>query len=158
MNKEIIYKKLETEDEITKAKELILEYIKWLHQDLAYQNIDDELQYFPQKYEEPDGTFIIAKDNNNVIGCVAIKKLEEDICEMKRLFVNDKYKNNGIGKKLVEIIIEEAKRKNYKKIRLDTMKIMESAINLYYKNNFYEIKPYYNNPNKDVLYLEKLLI
>jgi ribosomal protein S18 acetylase RimI-like enzyme len=157
MNKEIIYKKLETKEEIIKAKELIIEYIKWLNEDLTYQNIDDELINFPQKYKEPDGTFIIAKDNDNVVGCVGLRKLDENICEMKRLFVNDKHKGKGIGKKLVEIIIEEAKYKNYRKMRLDTLKTMESALKIYYKNNFYEIEPYYNNPNTDVVYIEKIL-
>jgi N-acetylglutamate synthase-like GNAT family acetyltransferase len=108
----IIYKKLETEDEIIKAKELILEYIKWLNQDLAYQNINDELLNFPEKYKEHFGTFIIAKVEENIIGCVGLKKLDDKICEMKRLFVNDNYKGNGIGKKLTEKIIEEAKIKN----------------------------------------------
>jgi ribosomal protein S18 acetylase RimI-like enzyme len=157
VDKEILYKKLETEEEIIKAKDLIIEYIKWLNQDLAFQNIDDELINFPQKYKEPDGTFIIAKDNDNVVGCVGLRKLDKNICEMKRLFVNDKYKGNGIGEKLVEIIIEEAKHKNYKRMRLDTLKKMESALKIYYKNNFYEIEPYYNNPNNDVVYIEKIL-
>jgi N-acetylglutamate synthase-like GNAT family acetyltransferase len=157
MNKEVVYKKLETEDEIIKAKELIIEYIKWLNQDLTYQDIDDELMYFPQRYKEPNGTFIVAKDNNDIIGCVGLKKLEKDICEMKRLFVKDTYKGKGVGKKLVEIILQEAKNKNYKKIRLDTLKTMENALKIYYKNNFYEIGAYYNNPNSNVIYLEKIL-
>ncbi|MDR2246574.1 MAG: GNAT family N-acetyltransferase [Treponema sp.] len=157
MDKKIIYKKLETGEEIAKAKELILEYVKWLNQDLAFQNIDDELINFPQKYKEPDGAFIIAKDNDSVVGCVGFKRLDKDICEMKRLFVNDRYKGKDIGKKLVEIIIEEARYKKYKKMRLDTLKTMESALKIYYKNNFYEIEPYYNNPSDDAVYLEKAL-
>ena len=75
MDKEIIYKKLDTEGEIIKSKELIIEYTKWLNQDLAFQNIDDELINFPKKYQEPDGTFIIAKNDENVVGCVGLKKL-----------------------------------------------------------------------------------
>jgi ribosomal protein S18 acetylase RimI-like enzyme len=157
MNKEITYKKLETREEISKAKELIIEYIKWLNEDLAYQNIDEELINFPKKYEEPDGIFIIAKDNVNVVGCVGLRKLDESTCEMKRLFVNDNYKGKGIGGKLVEIIIKEAKDKKYKRMRLDTLRTMESALKVYYKNDFYEIEPYYNNPNSDAVYIEKIL-
>jgi ribosomal protein S18 acetylase RimI-like enzyme len=157
MTDNIIYKKLETEEEILMAKELIFEYIKWLDTDLAFQNIDDELKYFPQKYKWPDGEFIIAKEDDNVIGCVAIKKLENNICEMKRLFVKDEYKKKGIGKKLVEKIIEEAKSRNYERMRLDTLNTMKAALNVYYKNGFYEIEPYYNNPNNGVVYLEKIL-
>ena len=156
-DREITYKKLETGEEIIKAKELIVEYIRWLNEDLTYQNIDDELINFPQKYAEPEGTFIIAKDDDTVAGCVGLKKRDESICEMKRLFVNDQYKGQGIGKKLVELIIEEARYKNYRKMRLDTLKTMENALKIYYKNNFYEIAPYYHNPHSDAVYMEKML-
>jgi ribosomal protein S18 acetylase RimI-like enzyme len=157
MNRNFIYKKLETNEEILGAKNLIIEYIQWLDQDLCYQNIDDELNNFPKKYDEPEGAFIIAKDNSNIVGCVGIRKIENKICEMKRLFVNENYKGKGIGKKLVEIIIEEARTKNYEKIRLDTLSTMESALKIYYKNGFNKIEPYYNNPNDNVVYLEKIL-
>jgi N-acetylglutamate synthase-like GNAT family acetyltransferase len=95
LEQNIVYKKLDN-NEIENTKNLITEYIKWLNMDLSFQNIDKELKDFPQKYKEPDGIFIIAKENDNVVGCVGIKKLEEEICEMKRLFVNDNYKGKGI--------------------------------------------------------------
>jgi ribosomal protein S18 acetylase RimI-like enzyme len=76
---------------------------------------------------------------------------------MKRLFVKDEYKMKGIGKKLVEKIIEDARIKNYERMRLDTLNTMEAALNLYRKNGFYEIEPYYNNPHHGVVYLEKIL-
>jgi ribosomal protein S18 acetylase RimI-like enzyme len=157
MKKNIVYKKPETEEEILGAKNLIVAYIQWLNQDLCFQNIDDELSYFPKKYSEPQGTFLIAKENDEVIGCVGIRKIENSICEMKRLFVNDRYRGGGIGKKLVEMITEEAKRKHYEKMRLDTLDTMEEALNIYRKNGFYEIEPYYNNPADGVVYLEKIL-
>ena len=157
MGQGIVYKKIETDEEIAGAKKLIIEYAQWLNLDLCFQNIDDELDNFPEKYKEPDGAFIIAKENNNIIGCVGIRKLEPKICEMKRLFVNDKNKGKGIGKKLVEIVTEEAKIKKYEKIRLDTINTMAAALNIYYKNGFYKIEPYYNNPNKGTVYLEKIL-
>ena len=157
MNHGIVYKKIETDEEIAGAKKLIIDYAQWLNLDLCFQNIDDELNSFPEKYKEPDGAFVIAKENNDIIGCVGIRKLEAKICEMKRLFVKDNNKGKGIGGKLVEVIIEEAKNKKYEKIRLDTINTMETALNIYYKNGFYEIEPYYNNPNKGTVYLEKIL-
>jgi N-acetylglutamate synthase-like GNAT family acetyltransferase len=115
------------------------------------------LNNFPEKYKEPAGTFIIAKENDKIVGCIGMKKLENKICEMKRLFVNDNYKGKGIGKKLVEIMIKEAKLIHYEKMRLDTLDTMEAALNIYYKNNFYKIEPYYNNPADGVVYLERIL-
>jgi len=76
---------------------------------------------------------------------------------MKRLFVNDNYKGKGIGKKLVEKIIEEAKTRKYEKIRLDTIDTMDAALNIYFRNGFRKIDPYYNNPNKGTVYLEKII-
>jgi ribosomal protein S18 acetylase RimI-like enzyme len=157
INKNIVYKKPETDAEILGAKKLIVAYVQWLNQDLCFQDIDDELSYFPKKYSEPEGTFLIAKENDEVIGCVGIKKLENSICEMKRLFVNDRYRGGGIGKKLVEMITGEAKLKHYEKMRLDTLNTMEEALNIYRKSSFYEIEPYYNNPADGVVYLEKIL-
>jgi ribosomal protein S18 acetylase RimI-like enzyme len=157
MDKNIVYKKPETDEEISGAKKLIIAYIQWLNQDLCFQNIDDELSTFPKKYSEPEGAFLIAKENNEVTGCVGIRKLENGICEMKRLFVNDRYRGSGTGKKLVEMIIVEAKLKHYERMRLDTLDTMEDALNIYRKNGFYEIEPYYNNPADGVVYLEKIL-
>jgi len=157
MDQGIVYKKIETDEETTGAKKLIIEYAQWLNLDLCFQGIDNELNNFPDKYKEPDGAFIIAKENDDIIGCVGFRKLEPKICEMKRLFVNDNNKGKGIGKKLVEIIIEEAKTKKYEKIRLDTINTMTAALSIYYKNGFYEIEPYYNNPNRGTVYLEKIL-
>ena len=157
MGQGIVYKKIETDEETAGAKELIIKYAQWLNLDLCFQNFDEELGCFPEKYKEPDGAFIIAKENNSIIGCVGIRKIGAQICEMKRLFVNDDYKGKGIGKKLVEEIIEEAKNKKYEKIRLDTIDTMDTALNIYCKNGFYKIEPYYNNPNEGTVYLEKIL-
>jgi ribosomal protein S18 acetylase RimI-like enzyme len=124
---------------------------------LCFQNIDEELNNFPHKYAEPDGTFILAKENNLAVGCVGFRKIDAGICEMKRLFVKDEYKGMGIGKKLVELIIEDGKNKGYKKMRLDTLNTFKAAISLYNKNGFYEIEPYIYNPTNGVIYLEKVL-
>jgi ribosomal protein S18 acetylase RimI-like enzyme len=152
----IIYKKIE-ENEIIETKKLVMEYVEWLNFDLSFQNIDDELNNFPGKYKEPGGAFYIARDGNNVIGCVGLKKMDNKICEMKRLFVSNNYKGKGIGKKLVEIIINEGKIKEYEKMRLDTFNKMETALKIYCKYGFYKIEPYVYNPNEGVIYLEKKL-
>jgi hypothetical protein len=89
MGQGVVYKKIETDEEIAGAKRLVVEYAQWLGLDLCFQNIDDELDSFPEKYKEPEGAFFIAKENSNIIGCVGIRKLEPGICEMKRLFVID---------------------------------------------------------------------
>jgi GNAT superfamily N-acetyltransferase len=156
MQAEIVYGKLRDGDR-AQTLSLIREYIAWLNIDLCFQDIDRELAEFPGKYGEPGGAFIVARDGEAVIGCVGLRKMDAETCEMKRLFVTGGYKGRGVGKRLVELIIEEAGRMGYARMRLDTLLKMNAAVKLYRNSGFYEITPYIYNPEKDVLYLEKLL-
>lgn len=156
MDKKIRFEKL-TEEDIGQTKSLIREYLRWIDIDLCFQNIEEEMEHFPIKYSEPEGAFYVAKDGNRVVGCVGIKKIGKDTCEMKRLFVNDEYKGLGIGKRLIEIIIEEAKEKRYAKMRLDTLKRMDRAYKIYKAFGFKEIKQYVENPIEDAIFMEKTL-
>jgi ribosomal protein S18 acetylase RimI-like enzyme len=139
------------------AKGLIREYLDWINVDLYFQHVDEELEHFPDKYKEPEGTFLVALDGALVIGCVGIKKISDGICEMKRLFVKDQYKGRGIGKRLADEIILEAKRKGYSHMRLDSLKRMDKALALYRKLGFKEIGQYVENPIEDAVFMEKEL-
>lgn len=154
MNSHIHIQKLQEAD-IKAAKELIKEYIHWTNEDLSFQNIGKELATFPDIYREPEGSFLVVKDRDAIVGCVGMKKIDNGICEMKRLYVKDAYKGMGIGKELVKSIIEEAKKKGYQKMRLDTLKRMEKARRLYGQYDFYEIDQYVENPLKDAIFMEK---
>lgn len=146
-----------TKADIEKTKELIREYLKWIDLDLTFQNIDEELDNFPEKYEEPAGAFYIAKDGINVIGCIGLRKIRAKICEMKRLYVKDEYKGLGLGKMLIRTIIEEAKKKGYEKMRLDTLPKMQTAQKLYQEFGFVEVTKYTVNPVDGAVFMEKLL-
>lgn len=156
MAEKINYKKLETQ-EIGQTKELLEEYIDSLHLDLSFQDIQEEMTSFPDKYREPAGAFIIAKCGEIVCGCVGLKRINLDICEMKRLFVRDDFKGLGIGKRLIELILLEAKKKGYRKIRLDTLPSMKKAQDLYRYFGFYEIEPYVFNPVEGSIFFEREL-
>jgi N-acetylglutamate synthase-like GNAT family acetyltransferase len=90
----IIIEKL-SDSTIGEAKKLIREYLDWIQVDLCFQHVDEELERFPDKYREPDGVFLIAKVGETVAGCVGLKKIGDRTCEMKRLFVRDKYNLNS---------------------------------------------------------------
>lgn len=98
---------------------------------------------------------LLAKVFGESAGCIALRKISEDTCEMKRLYVRDKYRGIGLGKNLIQIFIEEARKLNYKYIRLDTLISLESAVNLYKYFGFYEIDSYIYNPLDGALYMEK---
>jgi len=97
MNNNIRISKLFLSD-VEKTKVLIKEYLNWIDRDLSFQQIDEELNSFPGKYSEPNGSFFTAKDGEQVIGCIGLKKIQTDICEMKRLYVKDEYKGKGLGR------------------------------------------------------------
>lgn len=147
-----------TEQDISEVRKLFSEYAESLNFNLCFQGFDEELNTLPGKYSPPDGFILLAEYNGKIAGCIALRKLKNDICEMKRLFVRPKFRGLGLGKKLCDELISRAKITGYKKIRLDTIrKQMKNAIKLYKSYGFYEIPAYYHNPQDDVLYMELIL-
>ena len=153
---EIIH--VETKDQVSIVRELFLEYAKSLGFSLCFQDFDKELAGLPGEYAPPDGRLYIALDDKDPIGCIALRKLDEGICEMKRLYVKPSGRGKGLGKLLVQTVIDEAVKIGYKKMRLDTVPKMKEAIDLYLKIGFKEIKPYRENPIEGALYMEMELV
>src|SRR6266446_1429552 len=110
-----------TPQEIKIARELFEEYAAWLEISLCFQNFDQELAGLPGDYEPPDGRLLLALYEGELAGCVALHKLETEICEMKRLYLRPKFRGKGLGRVLAENIISEARRIGYKRMRLDTV-------------------------------------
>ncbi len=136
------------------VKELFLEYGKSLDFELCFQDFDKELAELPGEYTPPHGRLYLAEQNNKPAGCIALRKIDKEICEMKRLYVKPEFRGIGLGSKLVIKLIEDAKFIGYKKMRLDTVPSMESAQKLYYSMGFVEIEPYRVNPVQGAKYME----
>ncbi len=144
-----------TSQEIQTAKMLFKEYAEWLGVDLGFQNFQEELDSIPGKYALPSGRLVIAKYDGDIAGCAAVRKLEDGVCEMKRLFVREKFRGKGIGEALAKRIVEDARKIGYKKMRLDTdEQKMFKAMAIYKSMGFMEIEAYYHNPYDGVVYLE----
>jgi len=139
------------------VQELFKEYACSLDFDLCFQNFDKELAELPGEYAPPDGRLIVAINETKVVGCVALRKIIDGICEMKRLYVRPAYRGKGIGRELVRAIIGEAEKICYTHMRLDTVPAMKEAIGLYRSTGFYEIEPYRNNPVEGAMFLELTL-
>jgi putative acetyltransferase len=146
-----------TETEYAAAAILFKEYAAWLNIDLGFQKFEEELLLLKEMYAFPVGAILLSKHENIFTGCVAVRKKENDIAELKRMFIKENYRNEGIGALLLQKALEIAAKLQYKKIRLDTLDTMTPAINLYKKFGFYEIEPYYFNPEKNAVFFEKLL-
>ena len=143
-----------TDEDYSNAAKLFKEYAAWLNIDLSFQHFEEELQELKTMYAAPGGGIILSKNGNDYIASVAIRKINNETAELKRMFVQPAYQNKGIGKKLLEKAIEFARCANYCCIRLDTLNNMLPAINLYKQYGFYEIPAYYHNPNTTAVYFE----
>ena len=148
----------ETSEQIEQAQTLFREYESWLGLKLCFQNFDEEVENLPGNYAKPTGRLLLAYADEKFAGCVALRKLEDGICEMKRLFVRKDFRGRKIGNALIEKLIEEARLIGYEKIRLDTyLPKMPKAFALYRSRGFQEIPPYYHNPYGETLFMELTL-
>lgn len=147
--------KAHTDEDIQQARSLFREYAGWLQIDLCFQNFEKELADLPGDYAPPDGRLLLAYDDDQLAGCVALRKIDDGACEMKRLFLRDKFRGKGLGRRLIEAIIEEAKQIGYERMRLDTLPPkMNEAIALYRAYGFKQIAPYYHNPVTGAIFME----
>lgn len=148
----------ETETEIAAARELFREYETELDLDLCFQGFEAELATLPGKYAPPDGRLLLAYVGDKLVGCIAMRKLEDGVCEMKRLFVRGEFRGQKIGIALIDRVINDAREIGYAKMRLDTSTLkMKKAISLYESYGFARIAPYYDNPHPGVLFMELTL-
>ena len=144
-----------TEKHIESARILFEEYAASLGFSLCFQNFDQELKNLPGAYAPPDGRLLLALENDQLAGCIALRKLGDGVCEMKRLFVRPAYRATGLGRVLVESIIDEARNLGYTRMRLDTIPgKMDKAIALYHSIGFVEIEPYTQNPVEGAKFME----
>lgn len=146
---------VETPEQIEETRRLFREYERWLALDLCFQNFEEELKNLPGKYAAPDGRLFLITVGGAVAGCIALRKLEKRVCEMKRLFVRENFRGLRLGKILIEKLLVEARRAGYEKMRLDTLpEKMPRAVELYKSFGFRQIAPYYENPHDETLFLE----
>ena len=158
MSADLIFIQAETPEQIEQARTLFREYESWLGLSLCFQNFDEELANLPGKYAAPSGRLLLAFADGDLAGCVALRALADDVCEMKRLFVRENYRGRKIGNALIEKILEQAKTIGYAKMRLDTYPPkMPKAVALYNAYGFREISAYYHNPFGETLFMEKNL-
>jgi putative acetyltransferase len=141
--------------QLAAVRELFLEYAQSLNFSLCFQGFDRELDGLPGEYAPPDGRLLLAAFSSQVAGCVALHKLEQEICEMKRLYVRPQFRGKGLGRILAERVVAAAKEIGYKRLRLDTVApVMRDAVTLYRQLGFREIAPYRENPIEGALYME----
>ena len=157
MNIRIVYG-YDYKDEI---KSLFTEYTEYLVENdvefkkyLEIQKYDNEIENPEDKYGMPWGRLYIAFYENQVAGCIALRKLNDTQCEMKRLYVKPEFMNKGIAKMLVEKVISDSKEIGYSSMLLDTLPFLQTAIKMYKKIGFYEIGCYNDSPLDNTIYMK----
>jgi ribosomal protein S18 acetylase RimI-like enzyme len=151
-------KQVVSDSEVQQARQLFEEYAAWLGFNLCFQNFDRELAELPGDYAPPNGRLLLAVENEQVGGCVALRKIGDGIGEMKRLYVRPEFRGKGLGRMLTETIIEAARELGYQRLRLDTLPgKMDQAIAMYRSLGFKNIERYYNNPYEEAAFMELFL-
>jgi GNAT superfamily N-acetyltransferase len=148
----------ETAEHYEWARILFEEYAASLEFDLDFQGFDQELETLPEDYGPPHGCLLLAQQGDALVGCVAFRKGGDGICEMKRLYVRPGHRAHGLGRILVEAIIEHARRLGYQRMRLDTVPSMEAARALYASFGFRPIEAYRFNPIPGTAFMELTLV
>jgi ribosomal protein S18 acetylase RimI-like enzyme len=148
----------ESVEQFEQVRQLWREYAAWLEVDLCFQNFEKELAELPGRYAPPEGRLLLAFSDDRLAGCIALRKIGEGACEMKRLYVRPGFRGQGIGRLLTEALIKEARGIGYARMLLDTLpsKMKEAAI-VYRSFGFREIEPYYHNPVAGAVYMELTL-
>ena len=139
---------------LDEVRMLFEEYEAELDFDLCFQGFQEELDGLPGAYAPPEGSLLLAEHQGQTVGCVALRKLEEGIGEMKRLYVRPAFRGHKIGRLLTETIIGQARGLGYSALRLDTVPSMERAQALYERLGCREITPYCRNPIAGARYME----
>jgi len=136
------------------VRSLFEEYASSLDFRLDFQNFADELAGLPGEYASPHGQLLLAKCDAAVAGCVALRRIDRTMCEMKRLYVRPAFRRWKIGRRLTEAIIAEAAIIGYRRMRLDTVPSMTEARRLYESLGFRDISPYRHNPVPGARFME----
>lgn len=138
-------------EEMNLVRELFREYQAAIGVDLCFQSFEEELARLPGRYAPPQGTILVGDDG---AGIVAMRALDPQTAEMKRLFVRAACQGTGLGRALAEGIIDAARRRGYSRLRLDTLPMMGKAIGMYRALGFVETGAYASNPVEGALYFE----
>ncbi len=144
-------------DEIGAVREMIGEYRAWLNLDLAFQEIDEEVEGLPGDYAPPDGALLVGLVDGRLAGMIACRRLSPGVCEMKRLYVRPFARGCGLARALIARLEDEARRRGYREICLDTLPMMGEAQRLYETLGFVDTPPYYDTPIAGTRFMRKAL-
>ncbi len=146
-----------TLQQIALARVLFEEYAASLNVSLCFQGFAAELAGLPGLYAPPSGRLLLTMAHNEPAGCVALRPVNNTVCEMKRLFVRPEFRGRGVGRQLAEKAIQEGRTAGYSTMRLDTLPQMKAAVALYEALGFTRCPAYYDTPLNETVFMELAL-
>lgn len=141
-------------EDLAQVRALLVEYASAPAFCPCFRSFERELAELPGEYAPPAGRLLLAVEEGRAAGCVALRRLTPEVCEIKRLYVRPEFRRKGIGRGLVKALLAEARRIGYERVRLETLPAMQEAIALYRSLGFQESEPYGLEPVKEALYME----
>ena len=144
-------------DDLAQVRELFEEYQAALGISLEFQGFAEELAALPGAYAAPRGALLIARKDDLVAGCIALRPLAGGEAEIKRLYVRAAFRGSGLGERLVQAVTERARAAGYRALRLDTLASMEAAMRLYERLGFVETAPYHQATRPGMRFFRKPL-
>jgi GNAT superfamily N-acetyltransferase len=152
-----IIKKATTTTDFENGKRLFIQYLNSLSFEITFQDVDRELAEIHIEYNLPTGVLLLAYDGDKAIACAGVRKIDGQIGELKRMFVDPAYRGHQLGQRILQLSIHESRSLGYRYLRLDTVPEMQAAIKLYHAAGFYPIEAYRFNPRPGALFMEKEL-
>ena len=134
---------------------LFREYAAGLGVDLCFQGFERELSNLAEVYGPPRGLLLLARVGGAPAGCAAIRPIADEVCELKRMYVRPLYRGQAIGQRMLDELLTAARNAGYRRMRLDTLSHLTTALSLYRRNGFTECGPYYRNPTPGVVYMDR---
>ena len=144
----------EVRELFTEYTDMLIENDSSFKEYLSVQNYDDEISHLEHKYGRPDGRLYIVYCEDKLAGCVGLRKLDAENCELKRLYVRPDFRGRHLGRILTELIINEAKKIGYSHMLLDTLPFLKAAIKMYRDFGFYEIPCYNDSPMDSTIFMK----
>ena len=145
---------VESREHLDAIRQLFTEYSHSLDIDLCFQGFTQELAELPGRYAVPEGRLFLMLEGATIAGCVALRKIGDGTCEMKRLYLRPGFRRRGAGRLLATAIIDAAREIGYQRMCLDTLPSMKEAMALYQSLGFQPIEPYYENPSAGTIFME----
>lgn len=146
-----------SQEEFDEAIKLFKEYANAINFDAGFKNFYLEIATLNTQYSPPEGCLLLAYKNNEAVGCIVVRKMQQGVAELKRFYVKPDFRQFKIGAKLLESAISNAKQLHFQYLRLEVIPTLTKAKELYHSFGFYSIEPYQTVVLEGTAYMEKNL-